>query len=63
MFGRGVRDSELIIAEYMTGAVVTWADLLARTYIHILTSHALRSSIRQLYRLSSINDEGRRPAA
>ena len=35
MFGYGVRDQDLIIGEYTVGAVITWADLLARADIQI----------------------------
>ena len=37
MFGYGVHEQELIVAEYTMGAVVTWADLLARSDIHIFS--------------------------
>ncbi len=37
MFGYGVREDELIVADYTIGAVVTWADLLARTDIHVFS--------------------------
>ena len=35
MFGYGVREPDLIIGEYTLGAVITWADLLARADIQI----------------------------
>jgi predicted peroxiredoxin/TusA-related sulfurtransferase len=37
MFGYGVREEDLIIGKYTLGAVVTWADLLARSDIHIFS--------------------------
>jgi predicted peroxiredoxin/TusA-related sulfurtransferase len=37
MFGYGVQEQDLIVGEYTTGAVVTWADLLARSDIHIFS--------------------------
>ena len=35
MSGYGVREQDLIIGEYTVGAVITWADLLARADIQI----------------------------
>ena len=35
MFGYGVHEPDLIIGEYTLGAVITWADLLARADIQI----------------------------
>ena len=35
MFGYGVHEQDLIIGEYTVGAVITWADLLARADIQI----------------------------
>jgi predicted peroxiredoxin/TusA-related sulfurtransferase len=37
MFGYGVREQDLIIGNYTLGAVVTWADLLARSGIQIFS--------------------------
>jgi len=37
MFGYGVREQDLIISTYTMGAVITWADLLAHSDIHILS--------------------------
>jgi predicted peroxiredoxin/TusA-related sulfurtransferase len=37
MFGYGVREQDLIIGEYTVGAVITWADLLARADIQIFS--------------------------
>ena len=37
MAGYGVREEELIVADYTIGATVTWADLLARTDVHVLS--------------------------
>jgi len=35
MFGYGVHEQDLIIREYTVGAVITWADLLARADIQV----------------------------
>lgn len=37
MVGYGVREQDLIIGEYTPGAVVAWADLLARSDVQILS--------------------------
>lgn len=37
MFGYGVRQEDLAITDYTVGAVVTWADLLARTDVHVFS--------------------------
>jgi predicted peroxiredoxin/TusA-related sulfurtransferase len=37
MFGYGVQEQDLIIGEHTMGAVITWADLLARADIQILS--------------------------
>jgi predicted peroxiredoxin/TusA-related sulfurtransferase len=37
MFGYGVRPEDLAITDYTVGAVVTWADLLARTDVHVFS--------------------------
>jgi predicted peroxiredoxin/TusA-related sulfurtransferase len=37
MFGYGVHEQDLIISNYTLGAVVTWADLLARSDIQIFS--------------------------
>jgi predicted peroxiredoxin/TusA-related sulfurtransferase len=37
MFGYGVHEQDLIISKYTLGAVVTWADLLARSDIQIFS--------------------------
>jgi TusA-related sulfurtransferase/predicted peroxiredoxin len=37
MFGYGVREQDLIISKYTMGAVITWADLLAHSDIHIFS--------------------------
>jgi predicted peroxiredoxin/TusA-related sulfurtransferase len=37
MFGYGVREQDLIVGEHTMGAVITWADLLARSDIHIFS--------------------------
>ena len=37
MVGYGVREQDLIIGEYTVGAVLTWADLLARADIQIFS--------------------------
>ena len=37
MFGYGVHERDLIVGQYTMGAVVTWADLLARSDIHIFS--------------------------
>jgi predicted peroxiredoxin/TusA-related sulfurtransferase len=37
MFGYGVREQDLIVGRYTLGAVVTWADLLACSDIHIFS--------------------------
>lgn len=37
MFGYGVREQDLIVGTYTLGAVVTWADLLARSDIQIFS--------------------------
>jgi predicted peroxiredoxin/TusA-related sulfurtransferase len=37
MFGYGVREEDLIVREYALGAVVTWADLLAHSDIHVFS--------------------------
>jgi predicted peroxiredoxin len=37
MLGYGVREQDLIVTRYTLGAVVTWADLLAHSDIHILS--------------------------
>lgn len=37
MLGYGVREEELIVTNYTIAAVVTWAQLLARTDIHVLS--------------------------
>ena len=37
MFGYGVREQDLIVSKYTLGAVVTWADLLARSDIQIFS--------------------------
>ncbi len=38
MFGYGVREQDLIVGKYTLGAVVTWADLLARSDIHVFSN-------------------------
>ncbi len=37
LFGYGVREQDLIVGKYTLGAVVTWADLLARSDIHVFS--------------------------
>ncbi len=37
MFGYGVQEPELIVGTYTLGAVVTWADLLARSDIQVFS--------------------------
>ena len=37
LFGYGVREQDLIVGKYTLGAVVTWADLLARSDIQIFS--------------------------
>lgn len=37
MFGYGVHERDLIVGQYTMGAVITWADLLARSDIHIFS--------------------------
>ena len=37
MSGYGVHEQDLIVAKYTLGAVVTWADLLARSDIHVVS--------------------------
>ena len=37
MFGYGVREQDLIVSNYTLGAVITWADLLARSDIQIFS--------------------------
>lgn len=37
MYGYGVKAADLIVSEYTLGAVVTWADLLARSDIQIFS--------------------------
>jgi predicted peroxiredoxin/TusA-related sulfurtransferase len=37
MYGYGVREQDLIVSKYTMGAVVTWADLLAHSDIHIFS--------------------------
>ncbi len=37
MFGYGVHEQDLIVGQYTMGAVITWADLLARSDIHIFS--------------------------
>ena len=37
MFGYGVREQDLIVGTYTLGAVVTWADLLARSDIQVFS--------------------------
>jgi predicted peroxiredoxin len=37
MFGYGVDKSELIVGDYTIGAVLTWADLLAHSDIHVFS--------------------------
>ncbi len=37
MSGYGVQEPDLIVGQYTPGAVVTWADLLARSDIQILS--------------------------
>jgi len=37
MFGYGVQEQDLIIGEHTMGAVITWADLLARADIQIFS--------------------------
>ena len=37
MLGCGVREQDLIVGNYTPGAVVTWADLLARSDIHVVS--------------------------
>jgi TusA-related sulfurtransferase/predicted peroxiredoxin len=37
MFGYGVHEPDLIVVTYTLGAVITWADLLARSDIQILS--------------------------
>ena len=37
LFGYGVREQDLIVGTYTLGAVVTWADLLARSDIQIFS--------------------------
>ena len=37
MFGYGVREQDLIVSTYTLGAVVTWADLLARSDIQVFS--------------------------
>jgi len=37
MAGYGVHEDELIVGKYTIGAVVTWADLLARSDIHVFS--------------------------
>ena len=37
MVGYGVREDELVVGKYTIGAVVTWAELLARTDIHVFS--------------------------
>ena len=37
MFGYGVHEQDLIVGNYTLGAVVTWADLLARSDIQIFS--------------------------
>jgi predicted peroxiredoxin/TusA-related sulfurtransferase len=49
MFGYGVCEQDLIIGKYTMGAVITWADLLAHSDIHILSkaqfaSHSPRAA-------------------
>lgn len=38
MSGYGLREQDLIVGKYTLGAVVTWADLLARSDIHIFST-------------------------
>ena len=37
MFGYGVHEQDLIVGQYTMGAVITWADLLARSDIQIFS--------------------------
>jgi len=37
LFGYGVHTEEIVVRDYTIGAVVTWADLLARTDIHVFS--------------------------
>ena len=37
LFGYGVHERDLIVGRYTLGAVVTWADLLARSDIQIFS--------------------------
>ena len=37
MFGYGVHEQDLIVSTYTLGAVVTWADLLAHSDIHVFS--------------------------
>jgi predicted peroxiredoxin len=37
MFGYDVREEDLIVRDYTIGAAVTWADLLARTDVHVFS--------------------------
>jgi predicted peroxiredoxin len=37
MFGYGVHEQDLIVSKYTLGAVVTWADLLAHSDIHVFS--------------------------
>lgn len=37
MFGYGVREEDLIVGKYTLGAVVTWAGLLARSDVQVLS--------------------------
>lgn len=37
MFGYGVQEPDLIVGQYTLGAVVTWADLLARSDIQVFS--------------------------
>jgi predicted peroxiredoxin len=37
MSGYGVHEQDLIVSTYTLGAVVTWADLLARSDIHVFS--------------------------
>lgn len=37
MFGYGVRAEDLIVKDYTLAAVVTWADLLSRTDVHVFS--------------------------
>jgi len=37
LFGYGVHEQDLIVSKYTLGAVVTWADLLAHSDIHVFS--------------------------